>query len=80
MKKAFSITGIAEAAGFVKDYKKGRVRSISRDELYDWSKKRSWGEKYFARDVLYNPTPDMVIDDMFLERTKNNINKHLFNL
>ena len=77
LKKAFSITGIAEAAGFVKDYKKGRVKSISRDELYDWSKKRSWGEKYFARDVLYNPTPDMVIDDLFLERTRNNISKHL---
>ena len=77
LKKAFSITGIAEAAGFVKDYKKGRVRSISRDELYDWSKKRSWGEKYFARDILYNPTPDMVIDEKFLGRTYNNITEHL---
>ncbi|MBR2633039.1 MAG: hypothetical protein IKD29_06315 [Lentisphaeria bacterium] len=80
LKRAFSISGMAEALDFAKDIRKGRIKETSRDDIYNWGLRRPCGEKYFAADVLSKKAPQINIDDTFRKKTINNFRKHLLEL
>ena len=53
LKKSFSINALMAEWEFFSKRIRGKVKYVSRDEIYDWNKKHPCGEKYFAREILF---------------------------
>ena len=64
LKKSFSINAFIDEFDFFWDYLRGKVKYTTRDELYDWNRRRSCSESLLAQDVLYSSGKNYLKDDI----------------
>lgn len=80
LKQAFSINLLLDNLEFISRYLRGKIKTVSRDALYDWNSKNACGEDKLAKTILHKTPKVYNFDKKFINDSVENVKKHLLPL